>query len=382
MRSDHLGYFTSMLELDQEPLVTEILGGNMGNTFKINLDRSDQKNGVFYVKFSDKSKNSRIFDHASSEEDFIDKIFEREFLLLELLNLLGMKTPTEFALMKYDGGSIIVKRAAGDGEFRDEVSSMDYIDKSYNNRLQILVDVLGIEDANAERNNVITVVGREMFFRKLRNVLIDPMLGAKAIYSSKDMFDFTEKTDRQFQEILPDLQKITYFYRENEEAITSILDKLDIHFDNVLHERGKVMAFRGVDRDLMKQCEGYPRNLTSRLRQLIDEIENRSERSGVSPYVPNPRGEYIARRITPILDEETLKYILHYVKNEESIRGFLPEEFEANVRIYSASKAESFYCEIQGNLGEIPKVTFRDKIRSIEPRPRALSESESCCLIS
>ena len=364
----------------QSPLVTEVFTGSMGSTFKVNLDRNDEKNGVFYVKFSDPSRNFRSLDCGGAEEGFLNKIFEREFLLLELLNLLGMKTPTEFALMRYSGGSIIFKRAAGDGEGRKEVSSRSNVDKAYNNRLQILINVLGIEDARTEKENAIPVAGREMFSRKVRNVLIDPMLGFSSWHSSEDMFDFAGKNERQFQEILPDLQKITYFYRQNKEVITPILAKLDKHLDDVLIERGKVISHRRVSVEDLRQREGYPRSLTSRLEQLVEEIKGQSKMSCIPPYKPKPRGEYIARRVTPVLDVETLKFILHHVRNEESVRGLVREQFEANVRIYSASTGKSLYCEIQGNLGEVPRETFRDGIRSIEPR--ALSNSKSCCVIS
>ncbi len=75
--------------------LTPIAEGTMGHTSKVELPSGE----TFYVKVSDPNRaNIAIIASNKSPDEKVARlksIYRQEFLLLKLMNLMGLKTPTE-----------------------------------------------------------------------------------------------------------------------------------------------------------------------------------------------------------------------------------------------------------------------------------------------
>ncbi len=120
----------SRIRTETSEAITPIPTENMGHAFKVDLDETGP---TFYVKFSNPYRN-KIADFSGLEDlkqrkKFTVNIFERKFLLLELLNLLGLKTPTELALIEHKNGSILLTLQSLRGQ--------EYLGHSLSNQVRI-----------------------------------------------------------------------------------------------------------------------------------------------------------------------------------------------------------------------------------------------------
>lgn len=276
----------------------------MGRTFRVNLGGNESA-PTFYVKFPYKGDDIH--------EKMMKDIYEQEFLLLTLLNLLGLKTPTEIALIKREGSPIIIKRAAGDSEGRRNEIPTD-IDPDYKTRFDVVTKTIGVGDIGGE--NLIKISDRkEKDLNKMRGVIIDPVLK-----SDVEEFDIASLVNG---ESITPLQKVSHYYDKNYNNIKTILDRLDGHF-----RKSCISALETND----------PKLPSIKLGKLIKVIKEKGAECNTPSYNPKPNNSYVARRIAPFLNNEN--YISNifqslinsgYLKEHDDI----PKRFSVNIEFYS-----------------------------------------------
>lgn len=131
------------MKIHPAPIVTPINTGSMGNTSKVQLASGE----TYFAKVLDPNKvnSSVISTETKSKDEIITSLknnFESEFLLLQLMNLMGLKTPTELGLVKYDSGAVLIKRSAGDGENKSFDTTDAILDSDHQTRLNTFVNTL------------------------------------------------------------------------------------------------------------------------------------------------------------------------------------------------------------------------------------------------
>ncbi len=332
----------------------------MGHTFMAKIDPTENSS-TFYVKFSDPAKNVRaLYDNIANEAEFLSDTFRREFLLLKLLNLLGFKTPTETALISYGEDSIIIKRSAGDGENRSTTAHpFSRTDRGYQRRLEIITRTLGIEDVDYERENAIPIRGRGYLAPKIRPALVDPMLGAPKSHLKV----ISEIGSIQDPQEIRDLKKISYFYEKNYTQIRPIMEELDTQFSKVVAERS--LMIKGS-------------NPSRKLESIVREIDIKGFELGVDSYRPKPNGTYVARKVPPIINNESISLILNSIREASEIaRAKIPENFDATVEIYSAVEGCGEAYERNFDFNQSINLPFKKNLEPFTSKLKQVSTPEN-----
>jgi len=334
--------------LNQDPDISRVNKGSIGRKYRVKHENSG---ATFFVKssveidktISSKVMMSKIIDKFSEEEktNFIKDIFEKEFLILSLLNLLGFKTPSEMALLQHEGGSILITREVGDMEDRGEKPTTH--DTDYQNRLDLILKTLAVGDVEGE--NIIPVydrAGKEN--RKIKPAAIDPTLMPADI--EDDYLSFNTK--------IKNLSKIAYYYDANKPEIDNLLEKLDDQFrkfgsqlykyilDNLDefyqdYPPNKGEEYRNnlkkrvieLQTDVPKSNEKFL--LSSRLKKVVNKIKDECEEH---QYLPNPNGIYLSRKKPHFLDSQVIFEVLDKVNNFSSQEGtqIFPNILNTNVK--------------------------------------------------
>lgn len=372
--------------------VTLITRGRMAKTFKVDLDSSAP---TFYVKFPTITYiliQQHQLESNADIQSFTDDLFEQEFLSLSLLNLLGIKTPTEIALLKHEEGSILFKKAAGDGEKRSAEPPDDFTpDDAYETRLDVLLDLLCLTDVRENMDNIIPVHDRHgKTPLKTRYVVIDPLLEVNE-HGDCALEKLLKKTPN---DTLRHMQKTLYYYHHNAEKIAPSLRKLDMHMEAMIEDncRQKLRSFikntphasrkeRALKASELEASKAHifanPENHlpSQRLQKAMQTIQTASEARGIAPYLPNPNGAYLARKVPPTLDQDTLLYALQSIHAHTAVTQ---NTLHATVTHYCASNAKqlSFECDI--NMHRPAKTTFQKQPAAFVEKEKG--EIKSCTI--
>jgi hypothetical protein len=299
--------------------INETQGGN-GETFRYKNNK-----GLYFVKRGDAER--------------IDSItVQSDYLLLEVLNLLGIKTPTELLLAKSkdeNADYILIKRAVADQENNKKIPK----NKGENNvaNLNTPIDIkwavrnlaakllIFYADININQlHNTFPIVYNKKNGTKFQKFIHhDPLLNAlnldvqvenffQLLKSDEDFSDYEniksyfedieENTDKQV-EIVGYLQKILYNIQENKEIISELINASVKHFC-------KQSQFTNNEKnDFQKEGQILLERINHTEKIITKLTEKFSENYTILPYHPRlaQKDSHIAHKVLPAFGVKDLE---------------------------------------------------------------------------